>query len=256
LFEELPECGDADKPGMVFFFDEAHLLFKSAPKALLEKVEQVVRLIRSKGVGVYFITQNPLDVPDSVLGQLGNRIQHALRAYTPRDLRAVRAAAQTFRDNPDIDVEKAITEMGVGEALVSTLQEKGVPAIVDRCLIRPPTSRIGPATKAELMEVRQRSPVGNQYDDAINRESAAELLQERAAKAAKAAETLRKNQQRQAEKTAADKLKSKSKPRRSSNRQTRSEAFFKSMLRSAGTALGREGPKIIRSILGNWSCGG
>jgi DNA helicase HerA-like ATPase len=255
LFEELPERGDADKPELVFFFDEAHLLFRNAPKALLEKVEQVVRLIRSKGVGIYFITQNPIDVPDSVLGQLGNRIQHALRAYTPRDLRAVRAAAQTFRNNPALDVEKAITELGVGEALVSTLQDKGIPAIVDRCLIRPPTSRIGPATAAERAQVRQRSPVGSRYDDAIDRESAAELLQKRAEEAAKAAAALQKAEQEQAERDAAEKHRSKSKPRRSSNRQSQTEAFFKSMLRSAGTALGREGPKIIRSILGNWTRG-
>ena len=143
LWEELPEIGDPDKPSLVFFFDEAHLLFNHAPQALLEKVEQVVRLIRSKGVGVFFVTQNPLDIPDTVLGQLGNRIQHAIRAYTPKDLKAVRAAAQTFRGNPNLDVEKVFTEMGVGEALVSTLQLKGIPGMVDRSLIRPPTSRIG-----------------------------------------------------------------------------------------------------------------
>jgi DNA helicase HerA-like ATPase len=252
LFEELPECGDQDKPKMVFFFDEAHLLFRKAPDALLEKVEQVVRLIRSKGVGVYFITQNPLDVPDTVLGQLGNRIQHALRAYTPRDQRAVRAAAQTFRQNPELDTEKAITEMGVGEALVSTLQLKGIPAIVDRCLIRPPTSRIGPASVAERAETRRHSIVGDRYDKAIDRESAAELLQERAEQAVRASDKVAKTKARLEAKT---KSSSRSKPRRSSQRQSKTEAFFKSVLRSAGSALGREGPKIIRSILGNLSRG-
>ena len=149
LFEELPEVGDPDKPKLVFFFDEAHLLFDNAPKALVQKVEQVVRLIRSKGVGVYFVTQNPLDIPDEVLGQLGNRVQHALRAFTPRDRKAVKAAAETFRANPRLDVATAITELGVGEALVSTLAGRGVPSVVERTLIRPPCSRMGPATRAE-----------------------------------------------------------------------------------------------------------
>ena len=160
LFEELPEVGDPPQPRLVFFFDEAHLLFEEAPKALLDKVEQVVRLIRSKGVGVYFCTQNPLDIPDDVLGQLGNRLQHALRAFTPRDQRAVRAAAETFRANPKLDVSEAITQLGVGEALVSTLHDKGVPSIVERTLICPPSSRIGPATAEERQTVMSRSPVG------------------------------------------------------------------------------------------------
>ena len=164
LFEELPEVGDPEKPRMVFFFDEAHLLFTNAPRALLEKVEQVVRLIRSKGVGVFFVTQNPLDVPDTVLGQLGNRFQHAMRAYTPREQKAIRVAAQTFRSNPNLDTEKAFTQMGVGEALVSTLQPRGIPGMVDRTLIRPPTSRIGPVTDQERQDVRSRSPVGSHYD--------------------------------------------------------------------------------------------
>jgi len=154
LFEEFPEVGNPEKPRMVFFFDEAHLLFAHAPRALLEKVEQVVRLIRSKGVGVFFVTQNPLDVPDTVLGQLGNRIQHAMRAYTPREQKAIRVAAQTFRSNPKLDTEKAFTQMGVGEALVSTLQARGVPGIVDRTLIRPPTSRIGPTDPAAHLQDR------------------------------------------------------------------------------------------------------
>ena len=158
LFEELPEVGDPDKPKLVFFFDEAHLLFDEAPKAFLEKIEQVVRLIRSKGVGVYFVTQNPLDVPDAVLAQLGNRIQHALRAFTPRDQKAVRAAAQTFRQNPDFDVEEAITQLGVGEALVSVLEKKGVPTMVQRTLIRPPSSRMGPIDAKERKRNMQNSP--------------------------------------------------------------------------------------------------
>jgi DNA helicase HerA-like ATPase len=239
LFEELPEVGNPEKPRLVFFFDEAHLLFKHAPKALLEKVEQVVRLIRSKGVGVYFVTQNPLDVPDSVLGQLGNRVQHAMRAYTPREQKAIRVAAQTFRSNPNLDTEKAFTQMGVGEALVSTLQAKGVPGMVDRTLIRPPTSRIGPVTEQERQEVRSRSPVGGRYDVTLDRESAAEVLQERAEKAAREA--------RQAE-AAAEKESSKSKPaKRRSTRQSPTEAAVKSFLRSMSTTLGRE---IMRGILG------
>lgn len=235
LWENLPEVGDPEKPSMVFFFDEAHLLFDNAPPVLLQKIEQVVRLIRSKGVGIYFVTQNPLDVPDSVLGQLGNRIQHALRAYTPRDQKAVRAAAQTFRSNPDLDVETAITQLGVGEALVSMLEAKGVPGIVDRCLIRPPTSRIGPATDAERSEVRSRSPVGGRYDTPLDRESASEILLKRAEKAAEEAEKVAEKE----EKTPAKK--------RSSNRQSPTEAAVKSFLRSMSTTLGRE---IMRGILG------
>ncbi len=176
LFEELPEIGDPEKPRLVFFFDEAHLLFNDAPKALLEKIEQVVRLIRSKGVGVYFVTQNPLDVPDIVLGQMGNRVQHALRAFTPRDQKAVKAAAGTFRPNPAFSVEEAITQVGVGEALVSTLEEKGIPSIVQRTLVRPPSSRIGTISDEERRKVIAASPVGTIYDKAVDRESAFEVL--------------------------------------------------------------------------------
>jgi len=179
LFEDLPEIGDPDKPKLVFFFDEAHLLFDDAPKALLEKIEQVVRLIRSKGVGVYFVTQNPLDVPDDVLGQLGNRVQHALRAFTPRDQRAVKAAAQTFRPNPKLDTEQVITELGKGEALCSFLDAKGVPGMVERALIRPPTARLGVITAAERQAVIAKSPLKGKYDTAIDSESAFELLQKR-----------------------------------------------------------------------------
>ncbi|MBU4611105.1 DUF853 family protein [Achromobacter sp. GG226] len=181
LFERLPEVGDPPQPKLVFFFDEAHLLFKDAPPALLEKIEQVVRLIRSKGVGVIFVTQNPLDIPDTVLGQLGNRVQHALRAFTPRDQKAVRTAAQTLRPNPGLDLEAAITELGVGEALVSLLDEKGRPSVTERAFIAPPGSRIGPATPDERAQVRADSVVGSVYDLAVDRESAYEILQRRAA---------------------------------------------------------------------------
>ena len=180
LFEELPEIGDPEKPKLVFFFDEAHLLFDEAPKILLDKVEQVVRLIRSKGVGVYFVTQNPLDVPETVAGQLGNRVQHALRAYTPREQKAVRAAAETFRPNPKLDTAQVITELTVGEALVSTLEGKGAPSIVQRTLIRPPAARIGPLTPEERAALIQNSPLAGRYDQAIDRESAYEMLVKKA----------------------------------------------------------------------------
>jgi len=184
LFEELPEVGDVDKPKLVFFFDEAHLLFTDAPKALLDKIEQVVRLIRSKGVGVYFVTQNPLDVPDKVLAQLGNRVQHALRAFTPRDQKAVRAAAETFRQNKDIDTAKVITELGKGEALVSFLEGNGEPSVVERAMIAPPMSRIGPVTPQERQAVIAKSPVRGKYDQEIDSESAFEMLQKRVKKEA------------------------------------------------------------------------
>ena len=179
LFQEMPEVGDPDKPKLVFFFDEAHLLFKDAPKALLQKVEQVVRLIRSKGVGVYFVTQNPLDVPDTVSSQLGNRVQHALRAFTPMEQKAVKAAATTFRANPDFSTEKAIMELGVGEALISTLDPRGQPTIVQRTLVHPPNSRVGPVTDAERKAVIDASPVRGKYDETAERESAYEILQKR-----------------------------------------------------------------------------
>lgn len=180
LFEQLPEVGDADKPKLVFFFDEAHLLFDEAPKALIDKVEQVVKLIRSKGVGIYFVTQNPLDIPESVLAQLGNRVQHALRAYTPREQKAVRVAADTFRPNPTFDTFKAITELGVGEALVSTLEGKAVPSMVERTLIRPPSSRLGPLSAEERTQVVGVSPLAGIYDQPVDRESAFEVLKARA----------------------------------------------------------------------------
>ena len=188
LFEALPEVGDPEKPRLVFFFDEAHLLFDDAPKALAEKVEQVVRLIRSKGVGVYFVTQNPIDIPEDIAGQLGNRVQHALRAFTPRDKRAIRAAAETFRINPALDVEAAITELKVGEALVSTLDEDGAPTIVQRTLIAPPRSRLGPVTEKERAIVQSVSPCEGKYDGRIDRESAEEVLAAKATDAAATAE--------------------------------------------------------------------
>ncbi|MGB5209929.1 MAG: helicase HerA-like domain-containing protein [Gammaproteobacteria bacterium] len=243
LFEELPEVGDPERPTLVFFFDEAHLLFDDAPKPLLDKVEQVVRLIRSKGVGIYFVTQNPLDVPSDVLGQLGNRVQHALRAYTPRDRKAVNAAAATFRQNPTLDAETAITELGVGEALVSTLEDKGIPGIVERCLVCPPRSRIGPATEEERIKVRQHSPIGTRYDTAVDRESAHEILAQRAKTAAEAAA-----------KTAEKSANAKQSTSRGSSRQGYGEAAAKSVLRSLGSSFGRVlGRELLRGILGTIS---
>jgi len=236
LFENLPELGDPDQPVMVFFFDEAHLLFKDAPRALLEKIEQVVRLIRSKGVGVYFISQSPSDIPDSVLGQLGNRIQHALRAYTPKERKAVRVAAQSFRANPALDTEIAISELGVGEALVSTLQDKGIPAPVQRVLVRPPHSRMGKATVAERQAVLAHDPNQRRYKETLDPRSAHEILAERTAAALKA--------QQQAEVAQRAKPAGKSQSRRQSS----AEAFFKSMARSAGSSLGRQ---LFRGILGS-----
>ena len=237
LFEELPEVGDPDKPILVFFFDEAHLLFKGAPTALVDKVEQVVRLIRSKGVGIYFVTQNPLDIPDAVLGQLGNRIQHALRAFTPRDQKAVRAAADTFRVNPAFSAAEAIKELGVGEALVSTLGGKGIPGVVDRVLIRPPSSRLGPATAAERKTVVEASRLGKRYDQPLDRHSAYEMLNERAEKTA-----------RDEAEAAAGKPAAKKSTGRRSNRQGVVEAMLKSIVRSIGSSLGRQ---ISRGVLGS-----
>ncbi|MDB5629788.1 MAG: putative protein of unknown function hydrolase, partial [Tardiphaga sp.] len=188
LFEELPEAGDPPKPKLVFFFDEAHLLFNDAPKALMDKIEQVVRLIRSKGVGVYFVTQNPIDVPDKVLAQMGNRVQHALRAFTPRDQKAINAAAQTFRPNPKLDTAQVITELGKGEALVSFLEGNGTPAMVERIMIRPPTARIGPITPEERKAIQDASPVKGKYDIEIDSESAYEMLHKRIATIAAPAE--------------------------------------------------------------------
>src|SRR5271155_2175477 len=187
LFEKLPEVGDAEKPKLVFFFDEAHLLFSDLPKVIEDKVHQVVRLVRSKGVGVFFVTQSPIDVPDGILGQLGNRVQHAVRAFTPKDQKAVKAAAQTFRANPEINVEQAILELGVGEGLVSFLDEKGTPAMVERALVCPPRSQIGPITPEQRQQIMRGSLVAGVYEAAVDRESAYELLKARAAQGGAAA---------------------------------------------------------------------
>ncbi|GJL90788.1 helicase HerA-like domain-containing protein [Hyphococcus sp.] len=235
LFEELPEIGDPEKPRLVFFFDEAHLLFDEAPKALLQKVEQVVRLIRSKGVGVFFVTQNPLDVPDSVSSQLGNRVQHALRAFTPREQRVVKAAADTFRPNPAFDTLEVITSLGIGEALVSTLESKGAPAIVQRTLIRPPCSRMGALSSAERKGVMRYSDMADKYDAMIDRKSAYEVLKERAEKHAQAEEKAREKEKK------SRKVK---KPARRSNRQSVGEAAMKSAARTLANAL-------VRGLLGS-----
>ena len=245
LFEELPEVGDPDKPKMVFFFDEAHLLFNDAPKALTQKVEQVVRLIRSKGIGVYFVTQNPIDVPDEVLGQLGNRIQHALRAYTPRDKKAVKAAATTFRENPDLDTVKVITELGVGEALVSVLDPKGVPTIVQQTKVRPPESRMGPATKAERKTVFEKSPIKDVYDTAVDRESASEKLKARTEESTKEAE---KNAKKEREYKANKPKATKSKRKKRSSRETTTQTVVKSATKMITSRLGQT---IIRGIMGS-----
>ncbi len=243
LFEELPEVGDPDKPKLVFFFDEAHLLFRDAPKPLLEKVEQVVRLIRSKGVGIYFITQNPADIPETVLGQLGNRIQHALRAYTPVEQRGLRAASDSFRANPAFDTAEAIQGLGVGEALVSVLDEKGAPTVVQKTLIRPPNSRMGPATPPERQALMAASPVKGLYDQAEDRESAYEMLQQKAAPAP----TPQAPEPRGGS-WAGDEASGRPAPQaRASGGQGMAEAFAKSMLRTLGSQVGRE---LIRGVMG------
>ena len=241
LFEQLPEVGDPDKPKFVFFFDEAHLLFDDAPDALIDKIEQVVRLIRSKGVGVYFVTQNPRDLPDSVLAQLGARVQHALRAYTPSERKAIRAAADSFRENPELDTEEVITQLGVGEALVSTLDAKGAPSVVERTLIRPPSSRLGPITEAERATIMRDSPVGGLYEEAKDPESAYELLKKREEKAAKEEAELKEKEEREAAQ--------RTKKRRSSSsrRQTPSEAAIKQAMRTAARELTKY---VMRGILG------
>lgn len=250
LMEDLPERGDANLPRLVFFFDEAHLLFSHAPKALLERITQVVRLIRSKGVGVFFITQYPSDVPDQVIGQLGNRIQHALRAFTPKDRKAVRAAAETFRTNPAFDTETVIGELGVGEALISTLDAKGVPSVVERTLMSPPRSQFGPVDASKRAELLRRSPLSSAYDEAVDRESAYELLAKREQELAR---------QRQAAADQAARLEAEAKRRkteekaqrgsgRRSNRQSVGETLAKSVARTIGSSLGRS---IMRGILGS-----
>jgi DNA helicase HerA-like ATPase len=263
LFEHLPEVGDLDKPKLVFFFDEAHLLFDEAPKPLLQKIEQVVRLIRSKGVGVFFVTQNPLDIPDTVLGQLGNRVQHALRAYTPRDQKAVQAAAETFRPNPQLDTAQVITELAVGEALVSFLDEKGRPAMVERTFIVPPASQIGPLTDVERKAIVADSIVAGVYEKTVDRESAYEKIKGRVAVKMPTAQPAQRSGQGGVAQdgTAAesggpsigDKMKDAfgglfggtGVARR---KDTMVEAMVKSAARSIGSQVGRE---IIRGVLGS-----
>ncbi len=240
LFEELPEIGDPDQPELVFFFDEAHLLFDRAPGALVDKIEQVVRLIRSKGVGVFFVTQNPRDLPDSVLAQLGNRVQHALRAYTPSERKGVRAAAESFRENPAFDTGDAITDLGVGEALVSTLDAKGAPSMVQRTLIRPPASRLGPVSDAERAAILAASPVASLYDEALDRASAYELLQKREEEAGRAAEEAARRE------AAADRtLKTKK------SRSRRSDSVGEAAMKTAGREVVRSVTRyVLRGILG------
>ncbi len=277
LFEELPEMGDLDKPKLVFFFDEAHLLFNRAPRALIEKVEQVARLIRSKGVGVYFITQNPDDVPETILSQLGNRVQHALRAFTARDQQALRRAAQTYRPNPRFETEVAIREVGVGEAVTSFLENKGVPGIVERTLIRPPASAMGPCDDAVRRRVIANSPVAGKYDTPVDRDSAHEMLARRAERAAREAEGYDGRDDWRDEEDAGERYsrarryqppgrirnrvrrdeddepraRTRSTPARSRSRSSRSdtmlEAFGKSMARSLGSGAGR---MLTRGVLG------
>jgi len=267
LFETLPEIGDPDKPVLVFFFDEAHLLFDDAPKALVDKIEQVVRLIRSKGVGVYFVTQNPIDIPEEIAGQLGNRVQHALRAFTPRDQKAVKSAAETFRANPQIDVESAITELKVGEALVSLLQEDGSPSIVQRTLIAPPRSRLGPLEPKERAIIQSISPCAGRYDEEIDRESAEEILAARGAAAAAAATAAKA--QAEADKAAAAQAKVEAKQREQQlKEQARAEAAaareaakpsnfdraIQSATRSAASSVGRQvANEIGKAVLGGSS---
>ena len=268
LFEELPEVGDPEKPRLVFFFDEAHLLFDEAPKALIDKVEQVVKLIRSKGVGVYFVTQNPLDVPESVLAQLGNRIQHALRAYTPREQKAVRTAAETFRPNPDFDAVEVITQLGVGEALVSTLERKGIPSVVQFTVMRPPSTRLGTITKKERAAVIDASPLLGKYDETVDRHSASEVLAERAERQARLEEEQREREDRERESGGRisrtrtgyripdfdrdDRPTSTSRSRSSSSRSRRQaqqpESMLDSLVRQVSYSLGKA---LVRGVLGS-----
>lgn len=245
LFEQLPEVGDPEKPKLVLFFDEAHLLFKDAPKILTEKIEQVVRLIRSKGVGVFFITQSPSDVPDAVLGQLGNRLQHALRAFTAKDRKSVRAAAQTFRENPALDTETVISELGIGEALVSTLEGKGSPSVVQRVLIRPPASLLGTLTTPERQQVMDQSARYARYSKTVDRQSAHEQLAQRTQQQAAQAQAAEEQAERE---SVAAPTRRKASTRRARTRQGIGETLAKSVMRSVGSSLGRS---LVRGILGS-----
>ncbi len=253
LFESLPEAGDLEKPKLVFFFDEAHLLFADAPQALIDKVEQVVRLIRSKGVGVYFVTQNPADIPEKVLAQLGNRVQHALRAYTPQEQKGVRAAATSFRENPKIDTEKVITELGVGEVLISTLDEKGVPTVVDRAFVVPPVGHIGPITPEQRQQLIANSLVVGVYENALDRESAFEILSKKASEKmeADASAAAAKEAEREAARQAKEERAAARAP------DTLIESVTKSVARSASSSIGRQiGNTIVRGVLGSIFGGG
>lgn len=252
LYETLPEVGDLDKPKLAFFFDEAHLLFTDAPQALLEKIQQIIRLIRSKGVGVYFVTQNPLDIPDVTLGQLGNRVQHALRAFTPRDQKAVRAAAETFRSNPKLDVEKTIMELGVGEALVSFLDEKGHPGVVERAFILPPKSQIGPISPDVRQRILRRSVLYGHYERQVDRDSAYELLKKRAERMAEEARVPQPDftvpvPVPEAGRRARPPFPEAPRMPAGRRRETLLEAMAKSAARTVGSQMGRQ---IIRNILG------
>ncbi len=271
LFENLPEVGDLDKPKLVFFFDEAHLLFKDAPAALVERIELVVRLVRSKGVGVYFVTQNPLDIPDAVLGQLGNRVQHALRAFTPRDQKAVKSAAETMRANPGLDIASAITELGVGEALVSFLDAKGRPAVTERVFVLPPGSQIGPITPEQRQALRQSSLVAGVYEKQVDRESAYEKLKGRAAGTAEQAESMAAEATRATRGGMADAAQQAAEDAsgglmgglsdllfgstgpRGGRREGLAQVAAKSAIRTVGSAVGRE---IVRGVLGSLLGGG
>ena len=252
LFEELPEVGDPDKPKLVFFFDEAHLLFREASPTLLQKIEQVVRLIRSKGVGIYFVTQNPADIPDSVLAQLGNRVQHALRAYTPAEQKGLKAAAQSFRPNPAFDTQTAIQDLGVGEALVSLLDEKGRPTVTEKTLIRPPASRLGPANDAERAQIMAASPVGALYDTAVDRHSAYEVLTKRttvtAAPEPEPEPEVEAEEDRETKAEERARLAEEKRRQRDAERTTKQvTSVAVSVIRSVGVALGRE---LIRGMFG------
>ena len=276
LFESLPEVGDLDKPKLVFFFDEAHLLFKDAPAALVERIELVVRLVRSKGVGVYFVTQNPLDIPDTVLGQLGNRVQHALRAFTPRDQKAVKAAAETMRANPDLDIATAISELGVGEALVSLLDAKGRPGVTQRVYVLPPGSQIGPITPDQRQALIEGSLVAGVYEKAVDRESAYEKLKGRAGETAERADSLREEAGNSAADTARETVRDAAEEAgggglggalmgglsdllfgstgpRGGRREGLAQTMAKSAVRTVGSAVGRE---IVRGVLGSLLGGG
>jgi DNA helicase HerA-like ATPase len=243
LFEQLPEVGDPEKPKVVFFFDEAHLLFEDAPKALLDKIEQVVRLIRSKGVGVFFVTQNPLDIPESVLGQLGNRVQHALRAFTPKDQKAVKSAAETMRPNPKLKIEQVITELGVGEALVSFLDEKGRPSVTERAFVLPPGSKLGPISEAERKQLIASSAIAGHYEKQVDRESAYEKLKNRAAE--KQEETAAA---KPTSSVLSDVLFGKTGPRGGKQSKGIIESATQSAARAIGSELGRQ---VLRGVLGS-----